>query len=65
MIAAAKKGKALDMGVNAGHGLHYHNVEEIVAIPEIDELSIGHSIIARALFVGLDRAIRDMLALIR
>ena len=65
VIAAAKKGKALDMGVNAGHGLHYHNVAEIVAIPEIDELSIGHSIIARALFVGLDRAIRDMCALIR
>ena len=64
VIAAARKGKALDMGINAGHGLHYHNVAEIVAIPEIDELSIGHSIIARALFVGLDRAIRDMCALI-
>ena len=53
------------MGVNAGHGLHYHNVREIVAIPEIDELSIGHSIIARAVFVGLDTAVRDMLALMR
>lgn len=65
VMAAAKKGKALDMGVNAGHGLHYHNVAEIAAINEIDELSIGHSIIARALFVGLDRAIRDMCELIR
>jgi pyridoxine 5-phosphate synthase len=65
VAAAAKKGKALDMGVNAGHGLHYHNIADIVAIPEIDELSIGHSIIARAMFVGLDRAIRDMCALIR
>jgi pyridoxine 5-phosphate synthase len=63
IIVAAQKGKKLGMGVNAGHGLHYHNVQEIVAIPEIDELSIGHSIIARAVFAGLDRAIRDMLAL--
>jgi pyridoxine 5-phosphate synthase len=65
VVAASKKGKSLGMGVNAGHGLHYHNVADIVAIDEIDELSIGHSIIARALFVGLDRAVRDMLALIR
>jgi len=65
VTAAAKKGKALGLGVNAGHGLHYHNVREVAAIAEIDELSIGHSIIARALFVGLDRAIRDMIALIQ
>ncbi len=65
VVAAAKKGKGLGMGVNAGHGLHYDNVREIVAIPDIDELSIGHSIIARAVFVGLDRAVRDMLALMR
>lgn len=63
--AAAEMGKALGMGVNAGHGLHYHNLGEIVAMPEIDELSIGHSIIARAVFVGLDRAIRDMLDLMK
>jgi len=63
--AAAKEGKARKLGVNAGHGLHYHNVRPIAAIPEIDELSIGHSIIARALFVGLDRAIRDMIDLMR
>jgi pyridoxine 5-phosphate synthase len=61
--AAAQKGKALGMGVNAGHGLHYDNLDDIVAIDAIDELSIGHSIIARAVFVGLDRAVRDMLAL--
>lgn len=65
VIAAARMGKDLGMGVNAGHGLHYHNVTDIAAIGEIDELSIGHSIIARALFVGLDRAVRDMAALIR
>jgi pyridoxine 5-phosphate synthase len=65
IVVAAQKGKELGLGVNAGHGLHYHNVEEIAAIPEIDELAIGHSIIARALFVGLDRAVRDMIALIQ
>jgi pyridoxine 5-phosphate synthase len=51
--------------VNAGHGLHYHNVQEITLIEDIDELSIGHSIIARAVFVGLDQAIREMLALMQ
>jgi pyridoxine 5-phosphate synthase len=64
VIRSAVKGKELGLGVNAGHGLHYHNVREIAVIPEIDELSIGHSIIARAVFVGLDLAIRDMIALI-
>jgi pyridoxine 5-phosphate synthase len=65
IIETARKGKELAMGVNAGHGLHYHNVAEIVAIPQVDELSIGHSIIARAVFVGLDTAVRDMLTLMR
>ena len=46
--------------VNAGHGLHYHNVEPIAAIPEIHELNIGHAIIARAAICGLDLAVRDM-----
>jgi pyridoxine 5-phosphate synthase len=61
VVASAIIGKKLGLGVNAGHGLHYHNTREVAAIKEIDELSIGHSIIARAVFVGLDRAIRDML----
>jgi pyridoxine 5-phosphate synthase len=65
VVASAIMGKKLGLGVNAGHGLHYHNVQEIAALKEIDELSIGHSIIARAVFVGLDRAIRDMLELMR
>jgi pyridoxine 5-phosphate synthase len=65
VVSAAILGKELGLGVNAGHGLHYHNVKEIAAIQEIDELSIGHSIIARAVFVGLDRAIRDMIALMK
>jgi pyridoxine 5-phosphate synthase len=65
VVASVIMGKKLGLGVNAGHGLHYHNVKEIAALKEIDELSIGHSIIARAVFVGLDKAIRDMLGLMR
>ena len=64
VVRAASLGRELKLGVNAGHGLHYHNVREIAVIPEINELSIGHSIIARAVFVGLDRAVRDMIELI-
>lgn len=48
--------------VNAGHGLHYHNVGPIAAIPEIYELNIGHSIIARASIVGLEQAVKDIRA---
>jgi pyridoxine 5-phosphate synthase len=62
---SAARAKELGLGVNAGHGLHYHNVREVAAIQEIDELSIGHAIIARSIFVGLDRAVRDMIALIQ
>lgn len=54
----------LGLVVNAGHGLHYHNVEPIAAIPGINELNIGHAIIARALFSGLAGAVADMRALI-
>lgn len=64
VINAARRAKQLGLGVNAGHGLNYHNIDDIVAIDEIDELSIGHSIIARAVFSGLDQAIRDMIGLI-
>lgn len=65
VIRSAGLGKELGLGVNAGHGLHYHNVREIAVIPEIDDLSIGHSIIARAIFTGLNRAVRDMIELIK
>lgn len=65
VVSTAVMGKKLGLGVNAGHGLHYHNTREVAAIKEIDELSIGHSIIARAVFVGLDRAVRDMLELMK
>ena len=57
---AAKHAKKLGLSVNAGHGLNYVNMKEFVAITEIDEVSIGHSVIARALFVGLEQAIKEM-----
>lgn len=46
--------------VNAGHGLHYHNVQAIAKIPQINELNIGHGIIARAIFMGLTPAVKEM-----
>lgn len=57
-------GLELGLKVNAGHGLTYHNVEAIAAIPGLHELNIGHSIIARAVFVGLKQAVSEMRALI-
>lgn len=61
---AAKLAYKLGMGVNAGHGLNYHNVKRLTHIPEIVEYNIGHSIIARAVMVGLDQAVREMKALL-
>lgn len=55
----------LGLQVNAGHGLHYHNVEPVAAIDHLVELNIGHAIIARALFTGLGEAVREMKQLIR
>jgi pyridoxine 5-phosphate synthase len=60
-LAASKLG----LGVSAGHGLNYQNVRDIVAIPQIEELNIGHSIVAKAVMVGMERAVREMLELIR
>jgi pyridoxine 5-phosphate synthase len=61
---AVKLAANLGLRVGAGHGLNYVNVRPIARIPEIEELNIGHSIISRASLVGMDRAVRDMLALI-
>ena len=57
---AVAYGRNLGLQVNAGHGLHYHNVRPIAAIPGIRELNIGHAIIARALFTGLAEAVAEM-----
>jgi len=55
----------LELGINAGHGLGYDTVKAFKGLSEIDEFSIGHSIIARAVMVGLDRAVRDMVRLVK
>jgi pyridoxine 5-phosphate synthase len=60
VVTAAEYGESIGLHINAGHGLHYENVQRIVRIPQLIELNIGHSIVARALFDGLDKAIRDM-----
>jgi pyridoxine 5-phosphate synthase len=60
IVDAAKYANHLGLQVNAGHGLNYHNVEAIAAIPEIVELNIGHAIIARAVIDGLAKATADM-----
>ena len=65
LCAAAKFAARLGLTVNAGHGLNYHNVEPIAAIPEIVELNIGHAIVARAVTDGLAKAVRDMKELMR
>ena len=58
--AAVEKGRALGLAVNAGHGLHYHNVQAVAALPGVEELNIGHAIVARALFSGWENAVREM-----
>ena len=62
---AARAARKLGLVVLAGHGLNYRNVDAIAGIAEIEELNIGHSIIARAALVGLDSAVREMAALMR
>jgi len=61
----ARHGKSLGLGVNAGHGLDYVNIKPIAAIREIDEVSIGHAIIVRAMFVGLEKAVKEMVRLVK
>jgi pyridoxine 5-phosphate synthase len=63
LVSAARRAASLGLEVHAGHGLTYHNVEPVAAIPEIVELNIGHCIVARAIFTGLPAAVRDMKAL--
>lgn len=62
---AAEYAHSAGLQVNAGHGLHFHNVEAICFIPEIVELNIGHSIIAQSVFSGLDQTVRDLKRVMR
>lgn len=57
---AARYAHSLGLQVNAGHGLHYHNVQPIARLPEVVELNIGHAIVARAVFTGFINAVREM-----
>ena len=57
---AVELGERLGLHVNAGHGLHYHNVQVIAAMPQVRELNIGHAIVARAVFTGLHDAVAEM-----
>ena len=65
VVHAVELGINAGLHVNAGHGLHYHNVDAIAAIPGIRELNIGHAIVARAVFTGLQEAVREMKRLMR
>ncbi|HXG47609.1 MAG TPA: pyridoxine 5'-phosphate synthase [Methylomirabilota bacterium] len=65
LIAAARRAHELGLRVNAGHGLNYDNVPVLHEVPHLVELNIGHSIISRAVFTGLDAAVRDLLALMQ
>jgi pyridoxine 5-phosphate synthase len=61
---AASLGREIGLAVHAGHGLTYENVSAVAAIPEIEELNIGHSVVSRAVFVGMERAVREMLQIV-
>jgi pyridoxine 5-phosphate synthase len=65
VMAAVAQARQLDLFANAGHGLNYQNIREIAAINEIRGLYIGHSIISRAMMVGIETAVREMISLIR
>jgi len=62
---SSQTARGLGLGVNAGHGLNYYNMIPFRTLDEIEEVSIGHAVMARAMFVGLDRAVKEMLALVR
>lgn len=64
LIAAGTQIRQAGMALHAGHGLNYHNVRAIAAIPEMHELNIGHAIVSRAVMVGMERAVREMKSLL-
>ncbi len=62
---AIRAGHKLGLGISAGHGLNYQNVGAVVSLGGIEEFNIGHSIVSRAVLVGMERAVREMVALVR
>ncbi len=65
LIAAASHAHVLGLRVNAGHGLNYNNLADLLTVPHLEELNIGHSIVSRAVSVGLTKAVKDMLRLMK
>jgi pyridoxine 5-phosphate synthase len=65
LVAGAKQARTLGLGVNAGHGLNCHNLPDLLRVPGMVELNIGHSIMSRAIFVGLAHAVKETLALMK
>jgi pyridoxine 5-phosphate synthase len=65
LVKGAKMAQELGLRINAGHGLNYRNVKPVAVIKGMEELNIGHSIISHAVFVGLERAVKEMISLIR
>ena len=65
LVAGAKQARSLGVRVNAGHGLNYQNLQSLHRVPHLEELNIGHSIISRAVFVGLATAVVEMLELMK
>ena len=65
LIAGAKQAHALGLQVNAGHGLNLENLPALFAVPHLVELNIGHSLVSRAVFVGMDAAVKEMLAVMK
>lgn len=64
LATAAERGHGLGLAIHAGHGLTYENVVPVAALPHIEELNIGHSVVSRAVLVGLERAVREMKAIV-
>jgi pyridoxine 5-phosphate synthase len=63
LVKASDQARSLGLSVNAGHGLNYENLKAFLAVPNLVELNIGHSIVSRALHVGMWQAVREMLEL--
>lgn len=65
IVSAVEAVSDLSLGISAGHGLHYVNVKRFKVLPQIEEYSIGHSLVARAVLVGFERAVREMIDLVQ
>ena len=65
LIEAAEYGASIGLKVNAGHGIDYNNIDGILRIPFLNELNIGHSIVARAVICGMEQAVAEMLELMK